>query len=51
VYFIGLDSADFFNKNMVICKALRQGRPKRQDRFKSTKVQKTSCLRLMRTCG
>jgi len=29
VYFVGLDSADFFNKNMVICKALRQIRSKK----------------------
>lgn len=49
VYFVGLDSSDFLNKNMVICIALWQGRPKRQDCLKSTEIQKTSCLRLMRT--
>jgi len=51
VYFVGLDSSDFINKNMVICKALRQGRPKSQECFKSTKITTTSCLRFMRTCG
>ena len=51
VYFVGLNSSDFINRNMVICKALRQGRPKRQECFKSTKIQETNCLRLMRTRG